>query len=164
YALFKVEPTRSGNVLLEVLGQEFNGVLGCDYFSAYRRYLRECDVVVQFCLAHLIRDVKFLTMLPDGRDRAYGERLREAPRSLFGVIHRREVLGPRVFQRQLRAARDELFEERHKTPRYPGFYADETHDAPLPNACPDCGGSVCETEVAPQFQAEIPRRPIIRQF
>jgi transposase len=111
YTLFKIDSTRSGNVLLEVLGQEFNGVLGCDYFSAYRRYLRECDVVVQFCLAHLIRDVKFLTMLPDGRDRTYGERLREALRSLFGVIHRREVLGPRVFQRQLRAARDEVLRQ-----------------------------------------------------
>jgi transposase len=108
YTLFKIDPTRSGDVLLQVLGDEFNGVLGCDYFSAYRRYLRECGVVVQFCLAHLIRDVKFLTTLPDPRDRAYGERLREALRALFGVIHRRDELGPRVFRRQLGAARDEV--------------------------------------------------------
>ena len=67
-------------------------MLGCDYFSAYRRYMREFDVSVQFCLAHLIRDVKFLTTLPDARDRAYGTRLREALRELFGVIHRRESL------------------------------------------------------------------------
>jgi transposase len=106
YTLFKIDPTRSADVLLEVLGEEFNGVLGCDYFSAYRRYLRECDAVVQFCLAHLIRDVKFLTTLPDARDRAYGERLRGALRELFGVIHRRAALGPRVFRRQLEAARD----------------------------------------------------------
>jgi len=108
YTLFKIDPTRSGDVLLAVLGEEFNGVLGCDYFSAYRRYLRECNVVVQFCLAHLIRDVKFLTTLPDARDRVYGERLREALRGLFGVIHRRDAMGPRVFQRQLQAARDEV--------------------------------------------------------
>lgn len=108
YTLFKIDPTRSGDVLLEVLGDEFNGVLGCDYFSAYRRYMRECDAVVQFCLAHLIRDVKFLTTLPDGRDRAYGERLRAALRALFGVIHRRAQLGPRTFQWQLEAARDEV--------------------------------------------------------
>ena len=38
YTLFKIDPTRSGDVLIEVLGKEFNGVLGCDYFSAYRRY------------------------------------------------------------------------------------------------------------------------------
>ena len=49
-------------------------------------------MTLQFCLAHLIRDVKFLTTLPDARDRAYGERLREALRELFAVIHRREQL------------------------------------------------------------------------
>jgi transposase len=105
YTLFKIDPTRSGDVLLEVLGKEFDGVLGCDYFSAYRRYLRECGVVVQFCLAHLIRDVKFLTTLPGARDRAYGERLREALRALFGVIHRREALSARAFRAELAAAR-----------------------------------------------------------
>jgi transposase len=111
YTLFKIDPTRSGDVLLDVLGEEFNGVLGCDYFSAYRRYLRECNAVVQFCLAHLIRDVKFLTTLPDARDRAYGERLREALRGLFGVIHRRAELGPRVFRWQLTAAREEVLRQ-----------------------------------------------------
>jgi transposase len=105
YTLFKIDPHRSADVLLEVLGQEFEGVLGCDHFSAYRRYMRECGVLVQFCLAHLIRDVKFLTTLPGQQERAYGARLREALRTLFGVIHRREQLPAREFQRQLQAAR-----------------------------------------------------------
>src|SRR4051794_25678899 len=108
YTLFKIDPTRSGDVLIEVLGKEFNGVLGCDYFSAYRRYRREFGVLLQFCLAHLIRDVKFLTTLADARDRAYGERLREALRRLFAVIHRREHLSPQAFQDQLKAARAEV--------------------------------------------------------
>jgi transposase len=108
YTLFKIDPTRSGDVLIEVLGKEFNGVLGCDYFSAYRRDQREFGVLLQFCLAHLIRDVKFLATLPDPRDRAYGERLREALRRLFAVIHRREHLSAAVFQGQLEAARAEV--------------------------------------------------------
>jgi transposase len=37
-------------------------------------------------------------------------------------------------------------------------------EAPLPDACPHCGGSVQETTVRQQYQTEIPRRPIIRQF
>jgi transposase len=41
---------------------------------------------------------------------------------------------------------------------------DETYDAPLPNRCPSCGGGVTETRVAQQYQVEIPRRPIYRQF
>jgi hypothetical protein len=54
----KIDPTRSGDVLIEVLGTGSDGVLGCDDFSAYRRYQRELGVVLRFCLAHLIRDVK----------------------------------------------------------------------------------------------------------
>jgi transposase len=41
---------------------------------------------------------------------------------------------------------------------------DEVHDAPLPARCPACGGSVQATHVANQYQVEIPRRPIYRQF
>ena len=108
YTLFKIDPTRSADVLIGVLGAEFDGVLGCDYFSSYRRYQREFGVLLQFCLAHLIRDVKFLTTLPDARDRAYGERLREALRQLFAVIHRREGLPTAVFLAQLEAARAEV--------------------------------------------------------
>ena len=57
YTLFKIDPTRSTDVLIKVLGTEFDGVLGCDYFSSYRSYMDRFDVTIQFCLAHLIRDV-----------------------------------------------------------------------------------------------------------
>ena len=60
---------------MEVLGKEFEGLLGCDYFSAYRKYMKDFGVLVQFCLAHFIRDVKFLAEHPDPRNRAYGQRL-----------------------------------------------------------------------------------------
>jgi len=120
YTLFKIDPTRSADVLIEVLGEEFDGVLGCDCFSAYRRYMRECDVRVQFCLAHLIREVKYLTTLPEARDRAYGERLREALRQLFGVIHQREGQSEASFRRRLRAARAEvLWQGTHDVPPTP---------------------------------------------
>lgn len=41
---------------------------------------------------------------------------------------------------------------------------DEEHDAPLPDACPGCGGTVRETGIVHQYQTEIPRRPIYRRF
>jgi transposase len=108
YTLFKIDPTRSTDVLIKVLGAEFDGVLGCDYFSSYRCFMNKFDVTIQFCLAHLIRDVKFLTTLPDARDRAYGERLREALRELFQVIHRREYFSAKQFQSQLELARSKV--------------------------------------------------------
>jgi Transposase IS66 family. len=115
YTLFKIDSTRSGDVLLEVLGEEFNGVLGCDYYSAYRRYMRECNVIVQFCLAHLIRDVKYLLTLPDARDQAYGARLREALRNLFAIIHRRDTLPDWAFDVRLGEARREVMRQALQT-------------------------------------------------
>ena len=76
--MFRIDKSRGSKVLVEVLGTELNGVLGCDYFSACRKHMRECDVLVQFCLAHLIRDVKFLLTLPGREDQAYGQRVRDA--------------------------------------------------------------------------------------
>jgi transposase len=108
YTLFRIDKRRSADVLLDVLGEEFNGVLGCDYFGAYRRYMRECDVLLQFCLAHFIRDIKFLTTLPNAEEKAYGERLLEAVRRLFRVIHKRDEMVPTLFKDQLEAAREEV--------------------------------------------------------
>jgi transposase len=51
----------------------------------------------------------------------------------------------------------------HRLPPDPAT-VDEVLEAPLPQACPRCGGPVRETAVATQYQTEIPRRPIIRQF
>jgi len=41
---------------------------------------------------------------------------------------------------------------------------DEVLEAPLPERCPFCSGEVLETEVAPQYQTEIPRTVIHRQI
>jgi transposase len=108
YTLFRIDKSRGSKVLVEVLGKEFNGVLGCDYFGAYRKYMRQFDVLVQFCLAHLIRDVKFLLTLPGREDQAYGRRVRNALRELFAVIHRRDTLTATGFQKALEAARQQV--------------------------------------------------------
>lgn len=41
---------------------------------------------------------------------------------------------------------------------------DEIHEAPLPACCPDCGGRIDQTHVDHQYQVEIPRQAIHRQF
>jgi len=108
YTLFKIDPSRSSRVLIDALGEEFNGVLGCDYFSAYRKYMREFSVEVQFCLAHLIREVKFIMGLPGKRTQVYGERLLDAIRKLFRIIHRRETMTGEGFQRAMETARTDV--------------------------------------------------------
>ncbi len=59
---------------LEKLEARIVEVLGCDYFGAYRKYMRKFGALVQFCMAHLIRDVKFLITLADKKQKAYGPR------------------------------------------------------------------------------------------
>ena len=110
YVLFKIDKARSSDVLLDVLGKEFNGVLGCDYFSAYHKYMKDFSITVQFCIAHLIRDIKFLTGLPDAETKAYGHKLLAAVKDLFHVIHNRASLTPESFVRALEQARDTIME------------------------------------------------------
>jgi transposase len=105
HVLFKIHKSRGSDVLVDVLGKEFDGVLGCDYFSAYRKFMRDFDVAVQFCLAHLIRDIRFLTSLPDAGSRAYGQRLLQAVRGLFKVIHDSDGMAPEALTAALEKAK-----------------------------------------------------------
>lgn len=108
YVLFKIDISRGSEVLIEVLGKEFNGVLGCDYFSAYRKYMKDFNIIVQFCLAHLIRDIRFLINFPDAATRVYGEKLLEGVKELFKVIHEHEEMSEEAFKSALEQARETI--------------------------------------------------------
>lgn len=110
YTLFKIDPSRGSQVLVEVLGETFVGVLGCDYFSAYRKYMKNFGIRIQFCLAHLIRDLKYLTTLPHKKTAAYGQRLLDGMRELFGIIHRRESMDAAELQTTLREQSKKLID------------------------------------------------------
>ena len=116
FALFKIDESRGSKVLIDVLGKEFDGILGCDYFSAYRKYMKDFSGLIQFCLAHLIRDVKFLTVLPDKVTANYGERVLDRLRRLFRVIHRREKMSEKNFQRALERERKKLVATAKRAP------------------------------------------------
>jgi transposase len=115
YTLFRIDKSRGSEVLIDVLGKEFDGVLGCDYFSAYRKFMGDFDVRVQFCLAHLIRDIKFLLKL-DAVSKNFANRLLEKIRALFRLIHRRENMTPERFQAQLEKARAEILKVGKRAP------------------------------------------------
>ncbi|MGC9261508.1 MAG: IS66 family transposase [Phycisphaerae bacterium] len=42
FTLFRVDRSRGSQVLRMVLGDDFAGTLGCDYFSAYRKLGKRC--------------------------------------------------------------------------------------------------------------------------
>jgi transposase len=55
---FKLAKTRSSLVVEEVLGEEVNGVLLVDRYSAYKAYVVRCggNLLLAFCWAHVRRD------------------------------------------------------------------------------------------------------------
>jgi transposase len=114
FTLFWIDKSRGSQVLYEVLGADFDGVLGCDYFSAYRKYMGELDLRVQFCLAHLIRDMKYLTTLTDKPTQAYGKRLLGTIREMFRTLHRRDELTEQTVERRLAVARETILSQATK--------------------------------------------------
>ena len=108
YVLFKIDKSRGSKVLIDVLGKEFNGVLGCDYFSAYRKYMKDFNISIQFCIAHLIRDIRFLTTLTDADTKAYGQKLLDEVKNMFKVIHDRGSMTPQTFTTALEHAKQQI--------------------------------------------------------
>lgn len=111
HCVFRVTDTRSSRILLEVLGEEFKGVLGCDHFSAYLKYHRVCDVRIQFCLAHFIREIRFLTTLSDPDVVAYGERLLDQFKVLFHTLNHPELCNPATLNRVLENIRNAIVKQ-----------------------------------------------------
>jgi len=97
-SFFCIAKSRSSQVLREVLGETYGGTIVSDFFSAYVKYANKLQ---QFCLAHLIRDVKFLTTLPDKNDKAFGEALLRLFKSLFRCWHNRDKIPKDQFDRRM---------------------------------------------------------------
>jgi transposase len=117
FTWFHIDTTRSAKVLTLFLGETFSGIVGCDYHSAYRKFLHETDAKMQFCWAHLIRDVKFLTTLSDRVTRAFGERLLAKIKALFRLWHRRETMSAPTWSRAAERARRNVRQAALRAPR-----------------------------------------------
>lgn len=120
FILFHIADTRSADVLFAILGRAFDGVIGCDYFSSYRAFLGDSSATLQFCLAHLIRDVKFLAEQSDKVVRNWANKALKEFTELFKLIHKRDRLPTSTFQKQLMGVRDRLIKRFKTAPRRPG--------------------------------------------
>lgn len=120
FILFHIAGSRGSEVLRQMLGTAFDGVINCDYFSAYRKFMKDSSAVMQFCLAHLIRDLKFLAEQNDPVTRNWAERMLKGFEELFRLIHRRDELTERYFQSRLEKLRDRLIRQFKTAPDRPG--------------------------------------------
>jgi len=117
FTLFHIDPSRSSDVLKEFLGETFSGVVGCDYHSAYRKFLNDIGATMQFCWSHLIRDVKYLTTLSDRVTRNFGERLLKSIKQLFRVWHQRDEILPNLWDRAAERAKRAVMDLVLRAPR-----------------------------------------------
>jgi len=105
-AFFTLNASRGSKVLREVLGNTFSGALISDFYSAYVCY---ANPLQQFCLAHLIRDIKFLTTLPDTATQHFGKTVLKHFKLLFRLWHRREEFEPDYFLRRVGRLQRKLY-------------------------------------------------------
>ncbi|MEJ2084017.1 MAG: transposase, partial [Acidobacteriota bacterium] len=88
-------------MLKAILTETFGGVVGSDYFSAYHKYMVDCQVLLQFCWAHLIREIRFLAEHPAKSLRHWGQRLLAWVRQLFDTWHRADQMTEAGFLRSM---------------------------------------------------------------
>jgi transposase len=116
FTLFHIDPSRSSDVIKEFLGESFAGVVGCDYHSAYRKFLHDLGATMQFCWAHLIRDVKFLTTLTDRVTKNFGQRLLASIKRLFRTWHVRDRTPAERWTRAAERAKREVLKVARRPP------------------------------------------------
>jgi transposase len=116
YSLFKIDKSRGSEVLKEMLGENFRGIIGADYWGAYRKYARLFDVRVQYCMAHLIREIRFLAEYGHPKLSRWGKQLLEWLQKLFDTLHRRETLTEKGFQRSMKRIKAQFLKHMRRPP------------------------------------------------
>ncbi len=80
---FHISGSRASKVLIDILGKDYDGIITCDYFSANKKFIKLSNALVQYCWAHLIRDIKFLLTLSHKTLKRWAEKLLDILRKIF---------------------------------------------------------------------------------
>jgi transposase len=106
YSLFKIDKSRGCKVLEETLGKDFGGIIGADYWGAYRKYARLFDVRLQYCMAHLIREIRFLAEHKVKKLSRWANELLEWLKKMFKTLHRRDKLTAKGYLSSMQKIKD----------------------------------------------------------
>lgn len=118
YSLFHIDASRGSEVLIRILGEDFAGIIGCDYWGAYRKYARLFDVWVQYCMAHLIREIRFLAEHGLKRLARWGQKLLAWLKKLFHTLHRRDRYSEKAFMRKMLAIKKGFLSRMRRPPSH----------------------------------------------
>jgi len=119
YSLFGIDASRGSKVLEKTLGRDFAGIICADYWGAYRKYARLFDVQVQYCMAHLIREIRFLAEHSIIKLSRWGHDLLEWLKKLFKTLHRRDKLTTKGFIRSMGKIKKGFLSRMRRAPNHP---------------------------------------------
>jgi transposase len=95
-----------------------SGVVVCDYYSANKKFINDCRILVQYCWAHLVRDIKFLTTLSYKAAQRWAEALLGILRKLFELWKTRRQRHPGRYQRMIEKWRKRFLQKVRKPPNH----------------------------------------------
>ena len=116
YTFFHIDKSRGSKVLFDLLGKGYEGIIGCDFWGAYRKFARLSDAVVQFCMAHLIREIRFLAEHTNKKLQRWGRKLLDWLRKLFKTLHRSDELSETGFARCMEQIKRDFLSKMRRPP------------------------------------------------
>jgi len=118
YSLFHINISRGSRVLFDLLGKAFGGTIGCDFYGAYRKFSRLCDAFVQYCMAHLIREILFLCEHPIGIIAQWAKKLLKWLKKLFDTLHRSDSFTAESFAGKMLQIKNGFLRQMHQRPEH----------------------------------------------
>jgi transposase len=118
YSFFHIDQLRGSQVLFEMLGQEYEGIIGCDFWGAYRKFARLTHATVQYCMAHLIREIRFVAEHTNKRLARWGNQLLAWLRKLFQTLHRSDAWTDAGFAKRMNRIKKDFLRRMRRAPSH----------------------------------------------
>jgi len=118
YTLFHIDKSRGSQVLFDLLGKAFGGTIGCDFYGAYRKFSRLSDALVQYCMAHLIREILFIAEHPAKSLSNWANQLLKWLKKLFDTLHRSDSFTDECFAKKMRQIKKGFLGQMRQTPEH----------------------------------------------
>jgi transposase len=105
--IYAIRDNRSSDVVVEILGEKFKGILASDCFVAYDDK-RLTDWLKQKCFSHLLKDLKGMEESKTGRAVRFAQQLTTLLRAALALKAEKACLDPVTFTQRAQALETQL--------------------------------------------------------
>jgi transposase len=105
--VYAIRDNRSSDVVVEILGEKFKGILASDCFVAYDDK-RLTDWLKQKCFSHLLKDLKGMEESKTGRAVCFAQQLTTLLRAALVLKAEKACLDPVIFTQRAQALETQL--------------------------------------------------------